>query len=125
MADQHSPVSWKQRPWGEALFWSVALSLLFVVVYGQCNAMAARRTDVGTLLAEWELLIPFVPILILPYMSIDLFFVGSFFTTLFRSRRRAARFGLAICGRNFNRGGLLLALSLAAGIPTAGGGRLA
>lgn len=67
-----------RRPWLEALLLSAALSLLFVFVYGLSNALAAGRSNVGTCFFEWELRIPFVPALILPYMSIDLFFVASF-----------------------------------------------
>lgn len=62
----------------EALVLSAALSLLFVFAYGACNALAASRANVGTAFFSWELRIPFVPALILPYMSIDLFFVASF-----------------------------------------------
>ncbi len=54
---------------------SVGLSLLFLAVYGSCNWLTSLRTDVGTWYFEWERLIPFVPLMILPYMSIDLFFV--------------------------------------------------
>lgn len=54
---------------------SAGLSLFFVIFYGGCNWMTAQRADVGTIYFEWERLIPFVPILIIPYMSIDLFFV--------------------------------------------------
>jgi membrane-associated phospholipid phosphatase len=67
-----------RRPWLEALSLSTALSLLFVFVYGLSNALAAGRSNVGTCFFEWELRIRFVPALILPYMSIDLFFVASF-----------------------------------------------
>jgi protein-tyrosine phosphatase/membrane-associated phospholipid phosphatase len=55
---------------------SVALSVLFMVVYGGCSWITAHRSDVGTWFYSWERYIPFVPLLIIPYMSIDLFFVG-------------------------------------------------
>lgn len=55
---------------------SAALSLLFMVVYGGCNWITAHRHDVGTWYYPWEHIIPFVPVMIVPYMSIDLFFVG-------------------------------------------------
>jgi protein-tyrosine phosphatase/membrane-associated phospholipid phosphatase len=56
---------------------SVLLSLLFVVVYGGTNWWTAQRPEgqVGTWNFPWELTaIPYVPLLIVPYMSIDLFF---------------------------------------------------
>lgn len=56
---------------------SALLSLLFLVVYGGCNWITSMRTDVGTLCFWWERYIPFVPVMIVPYMSIDLFFVGA------------------------------------------------
>jgi membrane-associated phospholipid phosphatase len=59
-----------------ALAVSIALSILFLIVYGGCNWVTARRASVPTLYFEWEHAIPFVPFFILPYMSIDLFFVA-------------------------------------------------
>jgi predicted protein tyrosine phosphatase len=59
---------------------SALLSVLFLVVYGGTNWLTARRppADVGTWYFAWELaIIPFVPLLIVPYMSIDLFFVAA------------------------------------------------
>ena len=60
-----------------ALAVSVALSVLFLIVYGGCNWITARRSNVPTLFFWWEIAIPFVPFFILPYMSIDLFFVAA------------------------------------------------
>jgi len=54
---------------------SLGLSALFLIVYGGCNWISAHRTDVTTFFFWWEIAIPFVPFFILPYMSIDLFFV--------------------------------------------------
>ncbi len=54
---------------------SVALSLLFTAVYGGCSWITAHRSDVGTWYFSWESFIPFVPLMIIPYMSINLFFV--------------------------------------------------
>jgi membrane-associated phospholipid phosphatase len=56
---------------------SAALCALFVVVYGACNGLTALRGDVGSLYFEWERRIPFLAAFILPYMSIDLFFIGA------------------------------------------------
>lgn len=69
---------------------SAGLSVLFLVVYGSCNWLTAQRTDVSTLYFQWERLIPFVPLMIVPYMSIDLFFVAAPF--LCRSERELATF---------------------------------
>jgi membrane-associated phospholipid phosphatase len=60
---------------GKALAVSAGLSLLFLIVYGTCNWITAWRANVGTFYFEWERSIPFVPFFILPYMSIDIFFV--------------------------------------------------
>ena len=61
----------------KALAASAGLSVLFLVVYGGCNWFTAQRSGVGTIFFEWERLIPFVPLMIVPYMSIDLFFVAA------------------------------------------------
>lgn len=81
-------------PFWKAAVTSAGLSALFLVVYGWCNWFTARRTDVPTLFFEWERLIPFVPLMIAPYMSIDLFFVAAPF--LCRSNRELATFSKRI-----------------------------
>jgi protein-tyrosine phosphatase len=59
----------------KALVVSAGLSFLFV--YCGCNWITAHRANVGTLYFGWECNIPFVPFFILPYMSIDLFFIAA------------------------------------------------
>jgi protein-tyrosine phosphatase len=56
---------------------SAGLSLLFLLVYGWCNWFTGQRANVPTLFFEWERFIPFVPLMIAPYMSIDLFFIAA------------------------------------------------
>jgi len=56
---------------------SIGLSILFLVVYGGCIWITSQRSDVGLLYFKWERAIPFVPFFILPYMSIDLFFIAA------------------------------------------------
>src|SRR4051812_15076918 len=59
-------------------FWtSVALSVAFLAIYGGCNWLTAHRSGVPSFFFQWERHIPFVPLMILPYMSIDLFFVSA------------------------------------------------
>jgi predicted protein tyrosine phosphatase len=77
-----------------ALGTSAGLSVLFVFVYGWCNWISAQRHDVGTLYFEWERFIPFVPLMIVPYLSIDLFFVAAPF--LCRDERELATFSKRI-----------------------------
>jgi len=69
---------------------SAGLSIFFLVVYGGSNWIAAQRGDVGLLYFEWERHIPFVPLLIVPYLSIDLFFVAAPF--LCRTDRELSTF---------------------------------
>ena len=57
----------------------IALSALFLIVYGTCNYLTSLRPNVGSFYFQWERRIPFVPAFIVPYLSIDLFFVGGFF----------------------------------------------
>ena len=77
---------------------AATLSLLFLVVYGGCNVFTANRTDVGTCALEWERFIPFVPLMIIPYLSIDAFFFAAPFlcATDDERRRLAARITMAV-----------------------------
>src|SRR5262245_36959028 len=56
---------------------SATLSILFLVVYSATNWITAQLSDVGTWYFSWESVIPFVQLMIIPYMSIDLFFVAA------------------------------------------------
>ncbi len=100
---------------------SVTLSLIFVIVYGTCNWITAHRTDVGTWYYPWERYIPFVPLMIVPYMSIDLFFVAAPFLCQSRSELRVfARritFTISVAGAFF----LIMQLQLGVPLPQPGG----
>jgi membrane-associated phospholipid phosphatase len=61
----------------EVLGWTIALSLLWVLLYSGCNWITSLRADVRVLRFGWEKSIPLVPWLIVPYMSIDAFFVAA------------------------------------------------
>src|SRR5438128_5081636 len=56
---------------------SAGLSVLFLIVYSGCNWITGQRSHVGSFYFQWERAIPFVAFMILPYMSIDLFFVAA------------------------------------------------
>lgn len=83
---------------GAAARASIGLSVFFLAVYGACNWLTAQRADVGTWYFEWERRIPFLAFMILPYMSIDLFFVAGPFLCESREELRtlARRIVLAI-----------------------------
>jgi protein-tyrosine phosphatase len=74
---------------------AILLSFLFVVVYGSTNWLTAQRpaADVHTWYFAWELkVIPYVPLLIVPYMSLDLlFFFAPFLCHDKREMRTFAR----------------------------------
>ncbi len=67
----------KVPKFSQAALASAGLSLLFLLVYGGCNWLSARRGITTTISFSWERYIPFWPAMILPYMSIDLFFVAA------------------------------------------------
>lgn len=67
------------------LYASFGLSILFILVYSLCNYITSIRSDVGTFYFSWEDYLPVIPWLIVPYMSIDLFFFVSPF--LCRSKK--------------------------------------
>jgi protein-tyrosine phosphatase/membrane-associated phospholipid phosphatase len=64
---------------------AIALSLFFLLVYGATNHYTSLRSDVGTWVYAWERHIPFVPLMIIPYLSIDLFFIAAPFLCRERS----------------------------------------
>lgn len=49
----------------------------FIVIYNFTNWLSAQRSSVPTAAFEWELSIPLVPFFIIPYWSIDLFFIAA------------------------------------------------
>ena len=77
---------------------AAVMSAAFLICYGGCIAITAARAPVPTLAFAWEKRIPFVPAMIVPYMSIDLFFLGSFFlcTTRLELSTHVKRLALAI-----------------------------
>ena len=62
-------------PIWDAMKVAIVTSLLFLLLYGGSAWVTSLRSDVGTWYYPWERWIPLVPIMIVPYMSIDLFFV--------------------------------------------------
>lgn len=96
---------------------SVGLSLLFMVGYGSCNWITAHRSDVGTWEYSWERFIPFVPVMIVPYMSINLFFAGAPFLCQSRNElgvlAKRISFAIVVAGICF----LLIPLRFAAARP--------
>lgn len=104
-----------------AVIAAALLALLFMVVYNATNWISSQRTSVGSLYFAWERHIPFVPAMIIPYMSIDLFFVAAPFLCRSRGELRtlSRRIIVAICiaGLSF----LLFPLQLAVERPHADG----
>src|SRR5438876_11291738 len=56
---------------------TAGLAVLFLVVCSGCNWITAQRGQSGSFYFQWERAIPFVPFMILPYMSIYLFFIAA------------------------------------------------
>ena len=67
-----------------------------MVVYGGCLWITARRHDVRVFYFAWERGIPFVPFMILPYLSIDLFFIAAPF--LFPKERALHLYAQRVAG---------------------------
>jgi membrane-associated phospholipid phosphatase len=99
----------------KALLVSAGLSILFLLVYGGCNWITARRGNVGSLYFEWERSFPFVPFFILPYMSIDLFFVAAPF--LCRTERELSIFAKRVAAAIIAAGGCFLLFPLRFAFP--------
>ena len=104
------------RPTKVARFaWMVGCVLLFVVVYGVSNWLASQRAQVGTWFYDWEMRIPFVPVMIVPYWSIDLFFLGSFWVC--SDRRELEVLGRRIACAILVAGIFFVAMPLRIGFP--------
>ena len=52
---------------------------VFGIAYTLSNAYAAAHAPVKSIAMAWERAIPFLPWMILPYLSSGIFFAGSFF----------------------------------------------
>jgi membrane-associated phospholipid phosphatase len=101
-----------------ALVHAILLSALFLVVYGGTSWITSWRSDVGTWYYAWERWIPFVPLMIVPYMSIDVFFVAAPFVCRSRGElrllSRRITFAILVAGICF----LVYPLQLAVTRPT-------
>jgi hypothetical protein len=65
------------RDWLAAALWSMLLSCMFICVYSACLWITDNRQDVTSVFFGWEWGIPFIAWMIIPYVSIDLFFVAA------------------------------------------------
>jgi hypothetical protein len=79
------------------LGWLAMLAPLFFLSYGLSNRLAAGRTDIPSIVFDWEHHVPFIPWTIVPYWSIDLLYVIALFVCGTREelRRLAQRLILA------------------------------
>ena len=97
-------------PLHRRLAWGLALGGLFFLVYGPVNYLTASLSGVPSLHLPWEWMIPFVPEMILPYLSIDLLFVVSFLMA--RSDRELRRHALRVATAILLSGALFLLFPL-------------
>jgi protein-tyrosine phosphatase/membrane-associated phospholipid phosphatase len=94
---------------------SALLSVLFLAGYGGANWLAAQRAHVGNWYFGWELGIPLVPAMIVPYMTIDLFFVAAPFVC--RDRRELATFAKRVAFEIVVAGASFVAMPLTLAYP--------
>ncbi len=101
--------------------WAAGMGALFLGVYGGTNWVTSWRAEVGRLYFLWEQMLPFVPVLIIPYLSIDVLFVGAFFLCStdeeLRTLVRRAAFAILVSGICF----LLIPLQFAFDRPAVSG----
>jgi membrane-associated phospholipid phosphatase len=62
-----------------AMLWLLVIGTAYLSTYWLSNWLTHLREDVGTGVFAWERAIPFVEWTIVPYLSIVLFFIASFF----------------------------------------------
>ena len=75
----HDQRATRASPLQARIAWCIAMSAMFLITYVGCLHITAARAPVPSVAFAWERYTPFVPAMIIPYWSIDLFFVGSFF----------------------------------------------
>ncbi|HZA95792.1 MAG TPA: phosphatase PAP2/dual specificity phosphatase family protein [Burkholderiaceae bacterium] len=68
-----------KRPWKRAAVWLALLAPFFYLTYGTANYVASLRSNVGSIVFDWERHVPFVAWTIYPYWSINVFYGLSLF----------------------------------------------
>lgn len=81
----------QRRVWGPALLWLMALAPFFFLTYGQVNQFTLTRTNVGSVVFDWERHVPFLPWTIIPYWSLDILYGLALFVC--HSRQELHRLG--------------------------------
>jgi membrane-associated phospholipid phosphatase len=89
-----SPTAPLGRPIKRSLAWLAFLGPLFYITYGFANYLATQRTNVPSIVFEWERSIPFVAWTIYPYWTINAFYAISIF--LARDKLELDRHGLRL-----------------------------
>lgn len=92
-ARPEAPVIFKER-----LLWLAFLAPFFFLTYGAANQIAALHQSLPSIMLNWEQAIPFIPEMIVPYMSLDLLFGFSFLLVSSRDeiQRHSLRLGFTI-----------------------------
>ena len=66
-------------PWKPATLWLLFLGPFFFLTYGLANWAASLQHGLPSLFLSWERGIPFLPWMIVPYLSMDILFAGALF----------------------------------------------
>ncbi|PIF21663.1 phosphatase PAP2/dual specificity phosphatase family protein [Candidatus Pantoea floridensis] len=89
----------KYSLWKQGLCWLLLLGPFFFLSYGQVNLYTATRSDIGSIVFNWERAIPFMPWTIVPYWSIDLLYGISLF--ICTSKQELTRHGCRLLAGSF------------------------
>ncbi|MCP4073448.1 MAG: hypothetical protein GY742_17175 [Hyphomicrobiales bacterium] len=59
-----------RQAWQTFLKYGIVIDVMFLTIYGGCNYVSSQRSDIHQFYFDWELNIPFIPMMIWPYLTL-------------------------------------------------------
>jgi len=97
MSTNSAPAATEKARYKLRLIYLALNIAVFAIAYTFSNAYAAARAPLLNVAMDWERAIPFLPWMIVPYMSSGIFFAGSFFWLRTQDQLRVFSQRLLLC----------------------------